>query len=248
MRYLRLISWFCVMILSLPADAANCLDAQGLETLRRQETDYLLGRVPPAFRHAIEDGKLHLVMSAVEGDGCRAQVNFTLLADELAEATRILEADPAKRIMLASQGYGLPESAAPSAEFAVDPKTLKVLHQETLQVAPLGRLLASVELLYATLSQARAVVDEHAVNTTPWGSAFRTQQMQGCAERLSADGDAGAACLCKVDALASVVDERQMEFQLYVRSNPYAKATGAGRTFAALEQRIDQRCGLRRKS
>lgn len=245
----RIVFAACIaMTLGVPAAGAACLDPQSLETLRRQETDYLLGRVPPAFRHAVEDGKLHLAMAAAEGEGCRARVTFTLPSDELADAARILDADPAKRIMLASQGYGLPETASPAAEFTVDPANLAVSHQDTLQVAALGRLRASVELMYATLSQARAAIDEHATNAAPWGSTFRERQVQGCVERMSADGEAGAACTCKVDALAAAISERQMEYQLYVRSNPYAKATGAGRTFAALEQRVEQRCGLKRRS
>jgi len=223
--------------------ASPCLDASGLEKLRQNELNYLLNRVPPAFKHAVDDGKITLKMLQAEGGACRAQATFNLPADDLAEGNQVLEADPAKRIILFSQGYALPESTTASAQFEVDAATLVVAHQDTLQTAELGKLRASIEMLYATLSQSRAVLLPNQTNTLTWPKATRDDAIQQCSTQSKA-ANVMETCTCKIDALAKVVSARQFEYQTYLRSNPYASATGAGNTFNALEQQVSQDCGL----
>lgn len=230
--------WF-----SASAQATPCLDANVLEKMRQNELNYLLNRVPPAFKHAVDDGKITLTMALAEGVACRAQATFNLPADDLAEGNKVLEADPAKRIILFSQGYALPDSTTVSAQFEVDSSTLAVSHQDILQTAELGKLRASIEMLYATLSQSRAVLAQNQTNSLAWPKEFRDNEIAQCSARAKAT-NVTEACTCKIDALAKVVSARQVEYQTYLRSNPYASATGAGNTFNALEQQVSQDCGL----
>lgn len=244
---MRSVAVYTILLLtfgfSAGAWANPCLDARGLEQLRQNELNYLLNRVPPAFQHAVDDGNITLTMTRAEGDACRAQATFTLPAGDLAEGNQVLDADAAKRIMLFSQGYALPESTTASAQFEVDPSTLAVSPQDILQTAELGKLRASIEMLYATLSQSRAVMAHNQTNTLPWPKEFRDDAIQQCTQQAKAT-NVIAACTCKIDAIAKVVSARQFEYQTYLRSNPYASATGAGNTFNALEQQVSQDCGL----
>lgn len=170
--------WF-----SASAQATPCLDANVLEKMRQNELNYLLNRVPPAFKHAVDDGKITLTMVLAEGVACRAQATFNLPADDLAEGNKVLEADPAKRIILFSQGYALPDSTTVSAQFEVDSSTLAVSHQDILQTAELGKLRASIEMLYATLSQSRAVLAQNQTNSLAWPKEFRDNEIAQCSAR-----------------------------------------------------------------
>lgn len=236
------------LLLALSSAAfAACPGPEAIEQLRQQELRYLLEKVPPAFRHGVEDQLITLNMRALDGTECRAALTIHLPADDIAAGHKLMEADPAKRIMLFSQGYALPEAPASTAEFGLSSDKPGPRHADTLQTAPLGKLRASVELLYATLSQARAALSDIASNATPWNPVFRTGEINLCKSRLLAD-DADAACACRADGLARALNQRQMEYQNYIRANPYAMATGVGRAFDALESQTEQSCGLRRKS
>jgi hypothetical protein len=81
--------WF-----SASAQATPCLDANALEKMRQNELNYLLNRVPPAFKHAVDDGKITLTMALAEGVACRAQATFNLPADDLAEGNKCLRPTP----------------------------------------------------------------------------------------------------------------------------------------------------------
>lgn len=228
------------------ASATPCLNAASLEKLRLAEQDYLLQRIPPAFRHGVEDKNIQFNMTVDEAETCTVTFNIVIPAADLVEGARILDADPAKRIMLFSQGQALPEKPESSAQFKVNPTSLEIAHEDILQTGSLGKLRASVELLYATLTQSRAAVAENASNSKAWRAAFRDSEAKTCSERMSAASDILKACQCKADALSAKYSEREMDHQYYIRSNPYSYATGTGKTFGEVEQQIEQACGLKK--
>ena len=223
-----------------------CLDDKALQSLRQAALDYLLARVPPAFRHGVEDGRIRLDVSVLDGMPCQAQLTLHMPPEEVAEGQRLLEADAAKQIMLASQGYAMPATPDISAVFLVDTASLSIPHKEVLQVAQLDKLRASAELLYATLSQARAKLTENPVNSVPWNQATRQRQIEACASHLIA-ADLTKACACRADGLAALLSERQMDYKEYVRSNPYAYAAAGDSGSASVELRVEKSCGLQRK-
>lgn len=258
-QYLRqhLASLGSVMLLSVSAPVlAACLTDAQLATLNQQETAFLLGRIPPAFAHALEDNAITLstTLHASATDVCSAQLTMTLPAAELAEANQILDADIAKKIMLSAQGYGLPAATTVQASYQVEPSSLAVAPADTLQTSALGHLRASVELMYATLTQARANLSEAPQNNRPWRAVFKTQHLQQCSQTMMTgtgktnhDQTLSLACACQADGLEKAVSERQLAYLNYVKSNPYAFATGSHQTYQSLLTKLNAQCDLKNK-
>lgn len=146
---------------------ADCLNESSLQKIGQNEMSYMLGRIPPAFADAVTDKKITLATTAADQNACQAKLEITLPQEDVTEVNALLERDPAKKIILFSQGYALPDSTKLYATFNVAPNTYEVAHQDTLHTAELGKLRASVEMMYAMLTQARANVSEDSRNDTP---------------------------------------------------------------------------------
>lgn len=230
------------------SDAA-CLNTTQLETLQQNEQNYLLNRIPPAFTHAVNDQLVTLKVTEKQDEPCTALLTLSLPAAHLDEANAVLDAEPAKKIMLAAQGYAIPSTTQIEAAFRVTPANLEIPSGEILQTAALGQLRASVEMMYSLITQARANLAENAQNTTPWSTAYQQANAQRCTEKYTAQTgqDTVAACACQAKTLAAHVSERQMAYIDYVRSNPYAMATGSSQYFARLESKTKSDCGLAAK-
>ena len=231
--------------LTLTAQAA-CLNDAVLQQVSQNELNYMLGRIPPAFADAVADKDVSVKAVAAEADACSATIVVTVPEQDIQAANAILARDPAKKIILFSQGYSLPETTQLSALFKLDEKTLQVAHQDTLHSAELGKLRASVEMMYAMITQARADIDAQSRNSMPWGKEFAQQQNANCSKSFINSANVAAGCECQVQKLAEVVSERQMRYLDYINSNPYAQGTGSGKNFAEIKRSVDANCGLRK--
>lgn len=232
-------------IFSLSAQA-TCLNDAALEQVAKNELDYLLGRIPPAFADAVTDKTVTLKALPAEAETCAAKIEMTVPEQDITIANELLARDPAKKIILFSQGYTLPETTQLSAVFKLDEKTLAVAHADTLHSGELGKLRASVEMMYAMITQARADVDPNLRNTKAWSNGFVQQHIADCKKSFSNSSSGDAGCECQVSKLAEVVSEKQMRYVDYLYSNPYALGTGSGKNFAELKRNIDASCGLRK--
>lgn len=231
----------CFILMSFVGLAnAGCLNDVQMRALENKERDYLLSRVPPAFEDALASGGLKMVMQNSAEKTCAVQLNVTLPEQDLVEARKVLAEQPAKQIMLAAQGYGLPETTGLSADFELDLTSLSPQKGDTLQTAPLGKVRATIELMYAMLTQARAEL-QGTVNTEKWVQPFKDQQIRNCTNQYS---QATQACVCWADNLEGKVSAKQMRYQAYLASNPYALATGASKTYTDLNQESAKNCGL----
>lgn len=244
----KVLSCLALLVSIAPNAYAACLNEAQLATLQQNETQFLLGRIPPAFAHALQDQQVKLAMAEATDspDGCAAKLTITVPADDLAAANRLLEADIAKKIMLSAQGYALPESTQLEAMFKVDPVTLAVPAKEGLQVAALGKVRASVEMMYAMLTQAQANIDMNTPNTLAWSAEFLAQELKACEATFASTANVQSACACRAEGIAKQVSERQMAYITYVKSNPYALATGSNNTYDVLEKNISLGCGLKK--
>lgn len=232
-------------VFSLSAQAA-CLNDATLQQVAKNELDYMLGRIPPAFADAVADKSVTLKALPAEAESCAAKIEMTVPQQDITTANELLARDPAKRIILFSQGYTLPETTQLSAVFKLDEKTLNVAYSDTLHSGELGKLRASVEMMYAMITQARADVDPNARNTQAWSKDFTQQHIADCKKSFSNTSNGDAGCECQVSKLAEVVSEKQMRYVDYLYSNPYALGTGSGKNFAELKRNIDASCGLRK--
>jgi len=245
-KHLMRIVFACIAVFMNVSAQAACLNETALQQVAQNELNYMLGRIPPAFADAVADKSVNIKALSAQADTCAAKIEVTVPEQDIKTANEILARDPAKKIILFSQGYTLPESPQLSAMFTLDKKTLQVTHADTLHSAELGKLRASVEMMYAMITQARADIDPNARNSVAWNKDFTQQHIADCTKSFSASSNGASGCECQVTKLAEVVSEKQMRYVDYVKSNPYALGTGSGNNFAELKRNVDASCGLRK--
>lgn len=220
--------------------AAACVDAQTLQQLNQQELLFLSGRIPPAFADAVEDGLIQSSMQLQDAQACRVVWQILLPQADIDAARQVLDAQPARQIMLNAQGYQLPDSPHQQAVFTLDAAHSTALKSETLQTAPLGKLRASVELMYSMLTQQRADAPLSAV-FVPW----QPTQMQAALNQCASAGQTESACRCQIEHLSAQLAYRQWRYYQYLLSNPYAFASGQGQTIQSLERESRRMCAAR---
>lgn len=228
---------FLLGILNVNIAFSACLSDDQLQKITKRETSYLSQKIPPAFKHALEDKLANVAVISVEGDGCLAKLVLTLPQAEIDEANAVLDAQPAKKIMLSAQGYQLPQSNESEAVFTVDANSLEAAPADILQTASFGKLRASVELMYSFITQKRAEVSATQSNSKPWPKALTEQLVNRCSSKKTA-----ATCGCIADQYALKIPARQMEYILSNEENPYAVATGANQGFEALKESVASVC------
>lgn len=231
------IFWFS--LLNVSAVLATCLSNSQLNELTEKETNYLSQKIPPAFKHALEAKEVSVVVEAVDGEACSAKLVVKLPQAHIDEANAILDAQPAKKIMLGAQGYELPQKKVNEASFIVDASSLAIASPDILQTAEFGKLRASLELMYAFITQKRAEVIGDQQNTDPWPSALTKQVAANCSEKGSA-----STCACMAEQYATKLTAHQMEYITYIRENPYALATGANDGFEIMKRNAESVCNV----
>ena len=223
-------------------NAEACLKREQLQSIETKEKEYLLNRIPPAFSDAVQTGLLKMEVGSEQAEECSARLTFSLPGLDLDQARALLDADIAKKIMLNAQGYGLPETTNPSTVFKVDVDKLTPSKSDVLQTSELGKLRASVELMYAMLTQARAALSAGG-NAVKWSSTYKQAQVEKCTARNTPT----QGCVCWAEGLESKASEQQVRYQAYLVSNPYAYATGATQQFNKINTEIAKACGLTNK-
>ena len=236
-----MIKLFIVLFSLLNASVvfAACLSSNQLETLTETEANYLRQKIPPAFKHALEAKEVSVAVEAVDGEACIAKLVVKLPQAHIEEANAVLDAQPAKKIILGAQGYELLQKTVNEATFNVDSSSLAIASPDTLQTAEFGKLRASLELMYAFITQKRAEMTGGQENTTPWPSALTEQIVASCSNKSSA-----SVCACIAEQYATKLTEHQMEYIIYIRENPYALATGANDGFEIIKSNAESVCNV----
>lgn len=217
---------------------AACLSDAQLAQLAQQETNYLSQKVPPVFKHALQKQAVSVVVKPLDVvDGCRAKLLVNVPQVDIDEANAFLDTQPAQKIMLNAQGYALPQTTSLEADFNVDVARLQVASADVLQTSSLGKLRASVELMYAFLTQKRAEIMQGQHNAEPWPAEAKQKVVSSCSAKQSE-----RVCTCMADQYALIIPANQMEYIQYVRENPYALATGAGQSFDRIYKNAELVC------
>jgi hypothetical protein len=231
------ISVFLILMCQGMSAFAGCLSSEQLAQLTQAEVSYLTQKIPPVFKHTLEEGKIKLTIQPADGEGCNAKLLIQLPQADIDEANAFLDAQPAKKIMLNAQGYALPQGTDHEAIFGVDADHLAIKDADILQTAPFGKLRASLELMYAFLTQKRAELTEAQSNDVPWTPDIKQQELTSCGTKHTA-----VICTCIVDQYALKVPANQMEYIQYIRTNPYALAMGADPLYEELKQKAASVC------
>jgi len=237
MMFMIKTSVFLLLVCQAMGAFAGCLSNDQLGQLTQAEVSYLTEKIPPAFKHTLQANQITVTVQAVDGDSCKANLVVTLPQADIDEANAILEAQPAKKIILSAQGYALPQGTDHQAFFSVDATKLAIADADILQTAPLGKLRASLELMYAFLTQARAEVTQTQLNDVPWTNEIKQQELASCGANRSS-----AVCACMVDQYALKIPANQMEYIQYIRTNPYAVAMGANQVYEEIKQNAEVVC------
>jgi hypothetical protein len=230
---------FCICVLLLIQEMANagCLSEKQLIELTNNETKYLSEKIPPAFQHALAEKSVSLSIESTESEGCQAKLLLTLPQADIDEANVVLDAQPAKKIMLSAQGYALPQATKNAAIFSVDANSLTVAKSDISQTAPLGKLRASIELMYALITQKRSEVSDTQTNNTPWPVALTDKVVASCRNKR-----ATAYCQCMAKQYELHIPAQQMAYIQSNEENPYALATGANQGYEELKQKVKNVC------
>jgi hypothetical protein len=231
------ISAFLLCIFNTNLVFASCLSSSQLSQLGQTESDYLIQQIPPALKHAVHANEVTIAVESVDGESCQAKLVVTVPQADVDEANAVLDTQPAKKIMLSAQGYGLPQGTQHEAVFTVDTSTLEIANADILQTAPLGKLRASLELMYALITQKRAELSESQKNTKPWPKETKQLVVSSCSAHQKL-----AVCTCIAEQYALTISSHQMEYIQYIRENPYALATGANQGFEAVKQKAESAC------
>lgn len=247
---LSMLVWLAILTSTqaIMSQAQACPDQAAIHQLKAAEIVYLKARNVPTMSHALEDGAFNIeVTQAGDASDCSVTITYTLPETDIADANKILDTNPGKRIMLAGQGYQLPAAKQITALAKVNHPENTIAHTEILQSAPLGRNRASVELMYATLAQSRATIAPNALNTQPWPNELLEQQKTMCSSSYTSDKPIAEACNCRIESLSAQVSPRQLSYIQYLASDPYSSATGALSSYNTLSEQINFSCKLKRR-
>lgn len=233
----RLCYGIFLLILSGPGFACDDLNAL-YETVSAK-----LFENGPAFKHGWEDKAIQLSFSdsKTTSTGCVATMQLILPRQDLDEVNADLNANPAKRIQLAAQGYEVPQMVN-RVEY----------HYQMVdgQVKPLANanhaltnLYHNVEYLYQSLSQQRVALKKGIKNTTPWDDKLKQSEMGHCKANYTVMiGNLDFACTCRIDNLSRIMSPRQIELVHFIESKPYSVATGALKAYSHTSKEINEDC------
>lgn len=216
---------------------AECVDDATLKKVNEKELEYMLNRVPPAFSHAVEDEEITYQHSVTDAQTCAVTLTVSFQESHLQEAESALDADLSKKILLAAQGYSLPETTNISATYGLNLKDLSANPESILQSGALGKLRASVEMMYSLITQKR-LNGLTQKQVSPWSTEALKKNIHTCKKGNKSEQD----CACKVNFYSSFISARDYENLLYSQSNPYALAATNNQFLSDLAQKSEQNC------
>lgn len=230
---------FAIFLTTIALNAhAACVDDATLKKVNEQELHYMLNRVPPAFSHAVEDAQITYQHTVADAQTCDITLTVAFPESHLQEAQSALDADLSKKILLAAQGYSLPENTNVSATYSLNIENLLANPQETLQSGALGKLRASVEMMYSLITQKRLnALTEKPIS--PWSTQALEKAMNGC----QTPDKTKSFCDCKVQFYANSISPRDFDNLLYSQSNPYAFASTKNAFLSQLAETSKKNCG-----
>lgn len=216
---------------------AACINETDLKQINEQELQYMLNRVPPAFKHAVQDQQITYTHRVEDAQNCVVSVDIKLPQAHITEAQAELDADPSKKILLFAQGYSLPEKTEVTAQYRVNSNSLMADPSEILQSGTLGKLRASIEMMYSLITQKR-LNDLSQKTEVQWSKKDLEAGINAC-ENAKKDKQ---YCTCNVNFFAQSLAPRDYENFQYSQSNPYAFASVNNAFVSDLVQKSELAC------
>lgn len=211
-----------------------CDTASLIPIFQTNETKTLLENAP-TFKHAWQDKTILLSLQADPNQACNLMMQLNIPQQDIDEAKQHLDANPAKRILLAAQGYALPESNQQQLTIALNQQG-----ELTENNPALKQLHSNLEYMYQLLAQLRTEILPNQTNTTAWPNAQKQTLLDECNAKHSND----SGCNCRLNAFEKTINPKQMELITFIEQQPYSKATGALASFVAFDKQTRFSCGL----
>ena len=230
----------CLSILLVLANTPlfACNNPEIRQLVQKTEHDKLLGNAP-TFRHAWNDQKISVSFSEsqTKDDYCTMEMTIKLPNEDIKQVNQYLEANPAKRILLAAQGYGVPNEST-TVEYFYEPDGSDLNEKNQA----LNQLHNNIEFTYQTLAQERAIIPDNASNKMPWSQAMVQTERTNCEAAATKQNQPNNHCTCRVEKLSDMLSERQMELVHFIQSQPFSAATGVLNNFNKISTNVNNVC------
>ncbi len=223
-------------------NALACADSDDMAQLKQIESEKLLSNAP-TFKQAWIEKTISIKFTPKRtiDNQCMASFEIQLPQKDIDEATQHLDQNPAKRILLAAQGYAVPDKISIETPFYYQMTNGKVVPSE-LKNSELKSLHNNLEYTYQLLAQLRANVDEKSVNETPWRTEEINAAIQTCRNKQSSKSEAVNFCPCRIEQLSKNISAKQMELINYIETQPFSVATGSLNGFQKLSEKVNHEC------
>ena len=243
MKIKHLMAFFSALFIYQSAFA--CDDPSVMKQLTAIETEKLLSNAP-TFKQAWQDKAITIQFNngKAEGGQCIASLRVNLPQIDLDEANQHLDQNPAKRILIAAQGYSVPDSTIIEVPFSyqiVDGKASP--HQPN--TPELKALHNNIEYTYQLLAQLRIHVDENTINQTAWSKVELDDSTKRCLNNKSLKSKEANFCSCRTEKLSKAISAKQMELINYIETQPFSVATGSMNGFNKLNEKISDSCSAK---
>lgn len=223
-------------------NALACADSDDMAQLKQIESEKLLSNAP-TFKQAWIEKTISIKFTPKRtiDNQCMASFEIQLPQKDIDEATQHLDQNPAKRILLAAQGYAVPDKISIETPFYYQMTNGRAVPSE-LKNTELKSLHNNLEYTYQLLAQLRANVDEKSVNETPWRTEEINAAIQTCRNKQSSKSEAVNFCPCRIEQLSKNISAKQMELINYIETQPFSVATGSLNGFQKLSEKVNHEC------
>jgi hypothetical protein len=224
--------------------ASACSAPAVIDQLTSIETQKLLSNAP-TFKQAWQDQAIRFQFknARAEGSTCTASLEIHLPQADLNEANQYLDQNPAKRILIAAQGYAIPEQTTTEVPFNFQILDGKVSASDP-NAPEVKALHNNIEYTYQLLAQLRVSVDELNNNKTPWNNEEIKVANDNCNNSKMSQGT--SFCACRIDQVSKVISAKQMELIRYIETQPFSVATGSLDSFHKFSEKVDASCTAQR--
>lgn len=236
---------FFTLFLTLINQSVACHSPDNLNDIDALETEKLLQNAP-SFKHGWDAKAIRLQVTKddADQDTCVANLTLTIPQQDIDAVNAFLDQNPAKRILLAAQGYQVLTNTKTVVDYRYKVKDGKIVDENKLNQA-LNQFHSSIEYMYQQLAQIRASVPPDSQNTIVWPTRTREDAINTCLTTNFFANNNKSTCTCRVDKLVKIISPTQMALIDFIETQPYAIAAGALSDYYEHSHAINNTCGIK---
>lgn len=236
---------FLTIFLTLMNQSVACNSQANLNNIYAQESEKLLQNAP-SFKQGWESKTIRLQVSkhGADQENCVANLTLTIPQQDIDEVNAFLAQNPAKRILLAAQGYQVLNDTNTSVDYFYQVHDGEIVDKNKLNQT-LSQFHSSIEYMYQQLAQIRATVPSDSKNTIQWSAKTLEDATNTCLNTTFFTDNTNSNCACRVKKLTQIISPKQMELINFIETQPYAIAAGALSSYYEHSHAINDACGIK---